>query len=270
MNMRANLLLLCAFVLSACACAPEPAVSVVAHRGFWNCEAAGFSQNSLASLRCAQEAGFWGSEFDVQLTSDDSLVVFHDSRIGDTLIVENPWSAIAGHRLPNGEKIPSLDEYLEQASACATTTLVFEIKETPSHERNILLTQKCVGALKAHGLYDPSRVIFISFCQDICEYLGENAPGFVTEALSEFYDSPEGYVSRGIRGVDLMQKSYLEDSGLAAAHMAAGLRTNVWTVNDMEKASALMDMGIQEFTSDVPDQIRATIAEKGLKELKIK
>ena len=270
MNMRANLLLLCAFVLSACACAPEPAVSVVAHRGFWNCEAAGFSQNSIASLRCAQEAGFWGSEFDVQLTSDDSLVVYHDAKIGDTLIVENPWSAIAGHRLPNGEKIPSLDEYLEQASACATTTLVFEIKETPSHERNILLTQKCVGALKAHGLYDPSRVIFISFCQDICEYLGENAPGFVTEALSEFYETPEDYVSRGINGVDLMQKFYLDKPELAAASMAAGLRTNVWTVNDMEQASQLMDMGVQEFTSDVPGEIRATIESKGLKELKLK
>ena len=30
---------------------------IVAHRGFWNCEEAGYAKNSIASLRCAQEAG---------------------------------------------------------------------------------------------------------------------------------------------------------------------------------------------------------------------
>ena len=35
---------------------------IVAHRGFWNCEDAGYAKNSIAALRCAQEAGFWGSE----------------------------------------------------------------------------------------------------------------------------------------------------------------------------------------------------------------
>lgn len=268
--MKSKFLLVCALALAACSPVPEKTVSVVAHRGFWNCEAAGFSQNSIASLRCAQEAGFWGSEFDVQLTSDDSLVVYHDAKIGDTLIVENPWSAIADHRLPNGEKIPSLDEYLDQAATCSTTVMVFEIKETSTHERNILLTQKCIETLKAHGLYDPSRVIFISFGSDICEYLGANAPEFMTEALWEFYETPDDYVSRGINGVDLMQKFYLDKPELAAASMAAGLRTNVWTVNDMEQASQLMDMGVQEFTSDVPGEIRATIESKGLKELKLK
>ena len=48
---------------------------IVAHRGFWNCEEAGYAKNSIASLRCAQEAGFWGSEFDVKMTADSVLLV---------------------------------------------------------------------------------------------------------------------------------------------------------------------------------------------------
>ena len=48
---------------------------IVAHRGFWNCEEAGYAKNSVAALRCAQEAGFWGSEFDVNMTSDGVLIV---------------------------------------------------------------------------------------------------------------------------------------------------------------------------------------------------
>ena len=52
--------------------AHEGKTAIVAHRGYWNCAAAGFAQNSLASLREAQTAGFWGSECDVHLTSDDT------------------------------------------------------------------------------------------------------------------------------------------------------------------------------------------------------
>ena len=60
-------------ILSSVSCAnttttsslPEHKVGIVAHRGFWNCEEAGYAQNSVAALRQAQLAGFWGSEFDV-------------------------------------------------------------------------------------------------------------------------------------------------------------------------------------------------------------
>ena len=55
--------------------------AIVAHRGFWNCEEAGYAKNSVAALRCAQEAGFWGSEFDVNMTSDGVLIVYHDSDV---------------------------------------------------------------------------------------------------------------------------------------------------------------------------------------------
>lgn len=48
---------------------------IVAHCGFWNCEEAGYSKNSIASLRCAQEAGLWGSEFDVNMTEMLNLKV---------------------------------------------------------------------------------------------------------------------------------------------------------------------------------------------------
>ena len=59
----------CASSARSAAASPEK-VAVVAHRGFWNCPEAGYAQNSVAALKAAQDAGFWGSEFDVQLTSD--------------------------------------------------------------------------------------------------------------------------------------------------------------------------------------------------------
>ena len=74
---------------------------IVAHRGFWNCEQAGYAKNSLAALKCAQEAGFWGSEFDVNMTSDGVLLVYHDSYIEDKKIENNPYEAFKYYRLKN-------------------------------------------------------------------------------------------------------------------------------------------------------------------------
>ena len=43
-------------------------VQIVAHRGYWNCEEGQNAKNSIASLAAAQKYGFWGSEFDVNMT----------------------------------------------------------------------------------------------------------------------------------------------------------------------------------------------------------
>ena len=87
---------------------------IVAHRGFWNCEEAGYAKNSIAALRCAQEQGFWGSEFDVNMTSDGVLLVYHDSSIQGKKIENYPYSEFKDIKIKNGETIPTIDEYMEQ------------------------------------------------------------------------------------------------------------------------------------------------------------
>ena len=90
-------------------CTPEEeGVGIVAHRGFWNCEEAGFSQNSIASLICAQKAGVWGSEFDVFLTADDQLVINHDAVFQGLEIEASTYEQVRELRLKNGEQVPNL------------------------------------------------------------------------------------------------------------------------------------------------------------------
>ena len=101
---------------------------IVAHRGFWNCEEAGYAKNSVAALRCAQEQGFWGSEFDVNMTSDGVLIVYHDSDVNGKKIEKHPYSEFAEFRIANGEVIPTIDMYLEQGKKYPETMLVYELK----------------------------------------------------------------------------------------------------------------------------------------------
>ena len=170
--------LLCVMMMIPAAAAPKNRVSknrmgIVAHRGFWNCEEAGYARNSLAALRCAQEAGFWGSEFDVNMTADDTLIVFHDSKIDGKLIEDYPFAEFKNHRLVNGEPIPTLDQYLEQGKLYPETMLVYELKPHSSPEVEDRFVRLTIESLEKHGLLDPKRVMFISFSFHICQRLLE-------------------------------------------------------------------------------------------------
>ena len=80
-------------VLATTFCAAQPrGTAIVAHRGYWNCKKAGYTPNSVAALKCAQKAGFWGSEFDINMTSDGEILVFHDGEINGKKIDQHPYS----------------------------------------------------------------------------------------------------------------------------------------------------------------------------------
>ena len=77
MKLRFSLLFVFAMMLlpinEACAKSPKyDGTRIVAHRGFWNCEEAGYAKNSIASLKCAQQADVWGSEFEAALQTEIS------------------------------------------------------------------------------------------------------------------------------------------------------------------------------------------------------
>ena len=91
-------------------------MAIVAHRGFWKSEAGGMSENSIASLKAAQDNGFWGSECDIHIPSDDVVLVNHNDDIAGKLIETHKYADFQEDLLPNGEKRPTLDEYLDQAA----------------------------------------------------------------------------------------------------------------------------------------------------------
>ena len=134
-------------ILSSVSCAnttttsslPEHKVGIVAHRGFWNCEEAGYAQNSVAALRQAQLAGFWGSEFDVQLTAD-TIVVVDDMVMGkpaDDADAIRMLSTLSGktHKVITGVCITTLNK---QTVFDVTTGVTF--KTLTDEEINYYIT----------------------------------------------------------------------------------------------------------------------------------
>ena len=239
------------FTLLVLAGAPVKAQKVCAHRGFWQCPEAGYAQNSIAALRAAQDAGFWGSEFDVHLTADSAVVVNHDPSIAGIPIHTSTYRQLLGARLPIGETIPTLNEYLHQGAKSACM-MVLEVKPQDTVEATLELTRRCVWQLRAHGLLDPQRVMFISFSYDACKWIAANLPGFGNQYL-EGVEEPEKIHADGINGIDYHFIAFHKHPDWVERAHALGLTVNVWTVDSPEEMKYLKDLGVDVITTNRPD-----------------
>ena len=243
-------------------------VAIVAHRGFWKSEQGGMSENSIASLKAAQDAGLWGSECDIHLTADDVVIVNHNNDIEGKLISTHKFSDFENDLLPNGERRPTLDEYLVQASKCKTTKLVIEFKKQPDAAREDMLVDKTIAALKKHRLYNPSRVLFISFSKHICDKVAKEHPAFINQFLSSDLKGkhdPSIYGEQGINGIDYHYKMFRAHPEWVKEAYGKGMSVNVWTVNKEEDIRAMARLGVDAITTNEPLLVRSILGDKEYK-----
>ncbi len=243
----------------------EHKVSVVAHRGFWNCEEAGYARNSIAALRCAQEAGFWGSEFDVNMTKDSVLIIFHDSDVEGKKIEKHPYEAFTYFRLENGEPIPTIDKYLEQGKKYPETMLVYELKTHSTAEIEDTFVDLTIAKLEEHGLLDPERVMFISFSFHMCERLARKLPGFTVQYLNGD-KKPSKVREAGISGIDYNHAILTLNGKWIEEAKEEGMSVNTWTVNKDSLMVKMIEKGVDQLTTDNPLQAREVIRQMGLTE----
>lgn len=236
-------------------------IAIAAHRGYWDCPEAGGAQNSIASLKKAQDFHCWGSEFDVHLTADNVVVVNHDPAINGKEIQTNTFEFIKAEELKNGEAICTLDQYLEQGAKCKKTILVLELKKQQNAERENLMTDLIVEALKQHGLFKPNRVMFISFSMFICEKIAREHPTFINQYL-EGDVAPADLKAKGINGLDYHYKVFRAHPEWVKEAHDLGMTVNVWTVNEAKDIRAMRDLGVDQITTDNPALAREILWER--------
>ncbi len=240
---------------------------IVAHRGFWNCEEAGYAKNSVAALRCAQEAGFWGSEFDVNMTSDGVLIVYHDSDVEGKMIEKHPYSEFKDFKIKNGENIPTIDQYLEQGKKCPETMLVYELKPHSTDEVEDKFVELTIAKLKEHELLDSKKVMFISFSFHMCEVLAQKLPEFTVQYLGG-EKKPSKVKEAGVNGIDYNHNVFsLNKKWMKMAHKL-GMSTNAWTVNKEDDMVQMLNQGVNYLTTDNPLEARELMKNLKITELK--
>ncbi len=244
------------------AVAQDGRIAVVAHRGFWQNEEAGMTRNSVASLNQAIRHGFAGSECDIHLTLDSVAVVCHDNNIGGMTIWNSTYEQLLAARLDNGERIPTFDEYLDAyAKGSDITRLVVEFKAQEDFEHEMLLVDKAFSSLKAHRLFNPEKVAFISFSHDICLKVAEEAPRFVNQYLQGDV-APATLAAEGINGIDYHHAVLREHPFWVDEAHSLGMSVNVWTVNDTEDIDYFITLGVDAITTDNPILVRQRLGER--------
>lgn len=251
-------------VMTIPATAQTGSIRIGAHRGFWKCDESQNTENSIASLKTAQDYNLWGSEFDIHLTSDHEVVVHHDAHIEGHDIQKNTYGYLKQFKLANGESMPTLDEYLDQAAKCATTVMVLEFKSQYSKEHEDSLVSITFDKLKKHNLYDPSRVMFISFSMNICKKVADEAPEFTNQYLNGDI-APADVKKEGINGIDYHYNSFYKHPEWVKEAHDLGMSVNVWTVNKEKDMKAMIDLGVDCITTNEPLTARKLLGSEELR-----
>ncbi len=222
---------------------------VVAHRGAWKAE--GLPENSIASLKHAIALKCTGSEFDVQMTADNILVVNHDAHYENMLIAETSFADLAAHKLSNGETLPTLREYiLAGLENNSSTRLVCEIKPAESVERGQQMAEKTVQLVKELNAED--MTVYISFGYEILKKIKELNPKAHTQYL-EASKSPEELKADGIDGADYHFKAFKKHPEWIKSAKKIGITLNAWTVNDSADMDWLLDENFDFITTNEPE-----------------
>ncbi len=224
----------------------SPAV-VIAHRG----ASATFAENTIEAFRGAAEQGADWVELDVRRTADHSLVVHHDALLSDgRAIVE-----LAAADLP-----PSVPTLARALDACAGMGVNIEIKNNepdPDADVEEFVAEATVALLAQRGGGD--EVLISSFNPATLVRVREQAPHLAT-ALLVVEPAPDVVdVLLGAGHQALHPFDWFVDEDLVTRCHAAGVKVNVWTVDDTNRMTELLALGIDGLCTNVPAVARALI-----------
>lgn len=238
------------FLISCNLLAQNMKTKVIAHRGAW--KEFNLPQNSIASLKKAIELKCYGAEFDVHLTKDGVVVVNHDHDFYGLNIETSNYKDLLEKQHPNNEKIPTLQEYFSAGFNQNETKLILEIKTSSidKTDRTKKLVDFIVKNLPTQA--NPDNLEFILFDFESAIYLKKQVPNFLVHYL-EGDKSAAQILESGLNGMDYHYNLLIKNPEIIQNFKQKGLKTNSWTVNNIEIGRELFNHQIDCITTDYPE-----------------
>jgi len=225
---------------------------IIAHRGYFQTQPP-TTENSITALQNAQKLKIYGSEFDVRMSKDGVLVINHDEHHGKMEISETDFKELAKLKLSNGEKYPTLKDYLKSGKKDKALKLIVEIKPAKTEALENEMVEKTIKMIKEMKL--ESECEYISFSLNICKQIKKIAPDFKVQYLKGEL-SPQQIKEEGLDGLDYHYSVFQKNPTWISEANALGLITNSWTVNEVEIYDELKKQGVKFVTTNIPDQLK--------------
>ncbi len=250
----------------------EISTKVIANGGAWL--RTGAPQNSVASLKAAIQMGVYGSLADVQMSADSVLFVSNADSVGllvaDTtvkkiLIEAAPFDSLAKIKLSNGESLPRIQAYLNEAKSQTATRLILKIKPSKvSKSRSLQLARKSVEAVRQAA--SQSVVDYGSSDYDVCKLIRQLEPGAKVIYLG-LGKTPEELAADQISEAGFAVEVYVGDISLIQKAHDKKLTTSTWLVNSTNLMDYLIWNKIDLIVTDEPEILRAKIDKYSGKQL---
>ncbi|WP_347051915.1 glycerophosphodiester phosphodiesterase family protein [Flavobacterium olei] len=227
--------------------------AIIAHRGAWKKN--NLPENSIAALRHAIDLKLPGSEFDVWRTADDSLVINHDAHYNKFLIEETNYADLLKFKLSNGEKLPTLYEYISEGiKNNRHTLLVCEIKPSEiSKERGKKTAELAVEAIKK--LRADKNTCYISFDYDILKQIRAIDAKTSLQYL-EGNKSPKEIKADNINGVDYHYSVFKKHPEWIQEAKDNEIILNAWTVNETADMDWIIAQKFDYITTNEPELLK--------------
>lgn len=232
---------------------------VIAHRG----ASAYAPENTLAAMSQAKVLGASWVEFDVQLTRDDILVVFHDESLdrttnGQGRLREQQYAQLA--QLDAGswfshafyrERIASLADmlaYLQQIGLNAN----IELKSLPGDEK-IVAEKFALLLTQAYNKLSISCIVS-SFSVDTLYYVRQLMPTIPIGILFSKWRDDWQVLAEELDCYSLHFRYNSYSKNRVVSLKKSGCKLFAYTVNDIRLAERLFAMGIDVIFTDYPDR----------------
>jgi glycerophosphoryl diester phosphodiesterase len=247
-------------------------VELIAHRGSSRLA----PENTLAAFKLG-----WREtttcELDIHLTADGKLAVIHDDSTTRTTGAEGKVAERSLEELQQldagsflgirwkGEKIPSLEEVI--AALPAAKRLLIEIKTEAG------IVPELARVIQASGKAD--RMMIHSFYPPACAAAKKALPGVPVYLLvGSRWDAEKG---EWIYPLDqaIAVSGEIGTDGIAANHTALvnaasvekvhahGLKLNIWTIDQVEEAKKLIELGVDGIITNRPGWLKAQLRKAG-------
>ncbi len=231
----------------------EDPIYLTAHRGVH----ALAPENSIPSFVEAVNHNYYSAECDIHLTKDNQWVVIHNSTVNArfcqmgkvrdyTLEELKTFSYKSGANLwkYKKERIPTLEEYLD-VFVNAETRPQIEIKEDGFDYLDTV-----VDAIKAKGLTE--KAIVISFNIEQLKYVYQLEPNIELWYLVDEITPENIAEAKAIsNNVWLSANFSVNNTDTIKLATDAGVGISFWTVDTIEDAQMLYNMGIRYMETDI-------------------
>ncbi|MBN1684000.1 MAG: glycerophosphodiester phosphodiesterase [Gammaproteobacteria bacterium] len=231
---------------------------VIAHRGA-SCYA---PENTQTAFKKAAEMGATWVEFDVKLTSDDQLIVFHDEELnrttdGEGLVSDHRLATIktldAGSWFGNefiGEEVPTFMEVIDVLSEWGLNANV-EIKPNPGQEKKTAIS--ALQLVEKNWPKHLSPPLISSFSRDSLITVRTLSEDALLGLLLDTWSKDFVAFARRLNCVSIHVAKEILTQEKAEFIKQNGFYLLVYTVDDASRAEEFFGWGVDSVFSNIPD-----------------